>query len=59
MPTYSFDVTLSTHDLLRRGIIDGAHRRIVVSAPDPTDACLMAAQMAGCEAMVVEVALRV
>lgn len=50
---FSIDVTLSTHNLLRRGITEGRipgsehhHHRIVLDAPDPSEAMLTAAQMA-------------
>ena len=55
MTTFSFDVTVSTHDDLKDGIIakkvhgsQHAHHRIVVCADDPTEAQLIAAQMAHC-----------
>jgi hypothetical protein len=50
---FSIDVTLSTHSLLRRGVTEGRipgsrhhHHRVVVEAPDLTEALLTAAQMA-------------
>lgn len=50
---YSFDVTVSTHDLLRAGVTAGRlrgsqerHHRIVVAAGTRNEAALIAAQMA-------------
>jgi hypothetical protein len=51
---FSFDVTVSTHGLLRAGVcearmLNGAnHHRIVVAADTYSEAFLTAAQMAGC-----------
>lgn len=51
MTVYSFDVTVSTHGLLRRGIcearmLNGAdHHRVVVWADSYNEANLIAAQM--------------
>jgi hypothetical protein len=52
MPAYSFDVTVSTHGLLKRGITEARmlngedHHRIVVWADGYQEAQLIAAQMA-------------
>ncbi|MCW2904221.1 MAG: hypothetical protein JWO67_6486 [Streptosporangiaceae bacterium] len=50
---FSIDVTVSSHDLLRRGVTEARlpgsphhHHRVVVDAPDLTEAMLTAAQMA-------------
>lgn len=55
MAVFSFDVTVSTHDLLKVGVTAGRffgcpanHHRVVVSADDRDDAALVAAQMASC-----------
>jgi hypothetical protein len=52
---FSIDVTVSSHDLLRRGITEARlpgsphhHHRVVTDAPDLTEAMLTAAQMAAC-----------
>jgi hypothetical protein len=51
---FSFDVTVSTHNLLKAGVTEARiygspynHHRIVVAAPDRDTAALVAAQMAG------------
>jgi hypothetical protein len=53
MAVYSFDVTVSTHDLLKAGVIAARlwgsqerHHRIVVVAESRNEAALLAAQMA-------------
>jgi hypothetical protein len=50
---YSFDVTMSTHDLLKAGVVaarlpgsPNRHHRIVVAAESRNEAALIAAQMA-------------
>lgn len=55
MEVYSFDVTVSSHDLLKRGVVEARllfsphhHHRVVVAADDVVDASLAAAQMAAC-----------
>ncbi len=55
MMVFSFDVTVSSHDLLKRGITEARlpgsphhHHRIVIEAPNRDDAALAAAQMAAC-----------
>lgn len=54
MTVWSFDVTVSTHGLLKRGVtearmLNGAdHHRIVVWADSYQEAQLVAAQMAWC-----------
>ena len=52
---YSFDVTVSSHDLLKRGIVEARlfgsphhHHRVVIASSNDTDASLAAAQMAAC-----------
>jgi hypothetical protein len=63
---FSFDVTVSTHDLLKRGITAGRfvgapahHHRIVVSASSFLDAHLIAAQMASLHGVVTGVFVRI
>lgn len=54
MTVWSFDVTVSTHGLLRQGVCEARmlngynHHRIVISADTFTEASLLAAQMACC-----------
>jgi hypothetical protein len=52
---YSFDVTISTHDLLKAGVTEARlwgspehHHRVVVDAPTRNEAALTAAQMVSC-----------
>jgi hypothetical protein len=52
MMIYSFDVTVSTHDLLKAGVVTARlpgsperHHRIVVAADTRNEAALIAAQM--------------
>lgn len=45
MEVFSFDVSFSTHDLLKEGITEWRWRRVVVAAPDFTEARLIACQM--------------
>lgn len=59
MNVYSFDVTVSSHDLLRQGVTEArlygsqhTHHRIVVAAESRDEAALIACHMAGCHAMV-------
>lgn len=49
---YSFDATVSTHDLLKAGVTEARlpgsrhrHHRVVVDADDRDEAALIAAQM--------------
>jgi hypothetical protein len=58
MPVFSFDVTVSTHDLLKQGVTEArlhgslhTHHRVVVAGRDRNEAALIAAQMASCHAM--------
>lgn len=53
MAVFSIDVTMSSHDLLRRGVTEGRlpgsqhrHHRVVVEASDEVEALLTAAHMA-------------
>lgn len=53
LPVFSFDVTVSTHDLLKVGVTEARlpgsqhhHHRIVVAAETRNEAALLAAQMA-------------
>jgi hypothetical protein len=57
MTVWSFDVTVSTHDLLKAGVVAARlwgsqerHHRIVVAADSRNEAALIAAQMASCTA---------
>lgn len=43
---YSFDVALSSHDLLRQGQVEPYWSRVVVAASSESDAALLAAQLA-------------
>ena len=45
MEVFSFDVSFSTHDLLKEGITEWRWRRVVVAAKDFTEARLIACQM--------------
>lgn len=63
---FSFDVSVSDHDLLKRGVLAGrlhgspnTWHRIVVEAHNEAEAALLAAQMAGCHAIPTEVVLRI
>jgi len=63
---YSFDVSVSDHDALCRGVLAlklrGAqhdYHRIVIEAETYEDASLAAAQMASCQGMVTEVLPRI
>jgi hypothetical protein len=58
MPTYSFDVTYSTHDDLKNHVTEirdiyapAHHHRIVIAASSRTEAALLAAQMVCCYAI--------
>lgn len=66
MTVYSFDVEVSTHDLLKQGVTAGrlygsprTWHRIVVEACDEQEGALIAAQMAACHAMPTATYLRV
>lgn len=55
MPVFSFDTTVSTHDLLKAGVTEARlpgsqhrHHRVVVAAEDRDEAALLAAQMVLC-----------
>lgn len=55
MTTFSFDATVSTHDLLKAGVTEARipgsqhrHHRVVVDAEDRDTAALLAAQMVCC-----------
>lgn len=55
---FSFDVTVSSHELLKQGVCEArlfgsqhAHHRIVVAAETRDEAALIACQMAGLHAM--------
>lgn len=66
MPVFTFDVTMSSHDLLRRGITevrlfggDAHHHRIVIQAETVAEAYLLASQMASCHGMCTGCYLRI
>ncbi|HEY9418079.1 MAG TPA: hypothetical protein VIQ30_25245 [Pseudonocardia sp.] len=66
METYSFDVEVSTHELLRDGVVatkllgsSESHHRVVVVAESVNEAGLIAQQMASCHGMCTGVYLRV
>lgn len=55
MAVFEFDATVSSHDLLKRGVTEARlpgsprhHHRILVEAPTRDEAALLAAQMASC-----------
>ena len=55
MTVYSFDATVSSHDLLKAGLTEARlpgsehrHHRVVVAAGDRDTAALLAAQMVCC-----------
>jgi len=55
---WSFDGTVSTHDLLRAGVTaarlpggSGRHHRVVVATGSRDEAALIAAQMVSCHGM--------
>lgn len=52
---FSYDVAISSHDLLKRGITEAAHIHVVVTAEDDTEAALIACQMAACHGMPTKV----
>lgn len=52
---YSFDATVSSHDLLKSGVVEARlpgsehrHHRVVVAAEDRDTAALLACQMVAC-----------
>jgi hypothetical protein len=58
MPEWSFDTTVSTHDLLKAGVTEARllgsphhHHRVVVAAETRDEAALLAAQMVSCTAI--------
>ena len=55
MVTFSFDATVSSHDLLKAGVVEARlpgsphrHHRVVVAAEDRDTAALLACQMVSC-----------
>jgi hypothetical protein len=55
---FSFDATISTHDLLKAGVTEARlpgsehhHHRVIVAAGDRDSAALLAAQMVSCTAI--------
>lgn len=66
MPTFTFDVTMSTHEDLRLGrtevrgfAAEASHHRVVVHADTVAEAFLLASQMASCHGMCTGCYLRV
>lgn len=59
--TWEFDVDVSTHDLLRRGIVVADRRRVHVVANDYLEAALAACQLASSvdDAFATDVWLRI
>lgn len=57
--TYEFDVAVSTHDLVKQGIIACRFIRVLVAADSYTEAELIATQMAGCHGMPTAVFVRI
>lgn len=56
MTVFSFDATVSTHDLLKAGVTEARlpgsphrHHRVVVAADTRDEAALVAAQMVSCQ----------
>ena len=48
MNEWEFDVGVSTHDLLRQGVVVRHYTRVVVSAETYVEARLVASQLAAC-----------
>lgn len=55
---FSFDATVSSHDLLKAGVVEARlpgsphhHHRVVVDAEDRDTAALLACQMVACTAI--------
>ena len=48
---WSYEVAISSHELLREGVTEAAWIHIVASAPTEHEAALTAAQMAACHGM--------
>lgn len=46
MTVWDFEVVVSTHDLLRRGVVEAEWLRVEVAAPSSFEASLVAIQMA-------------
>lgn len=49
--TWSFDVAFSTHDALRRGVVELGWHRVVVQASNRDEAALIACQLVACHHM--------
>jgi hypothetical protein len=47
LQVFTFDVGVTTHDLLKRGVTVHHYRRVDVAAEDHTEAAVIACQMAG------------
>lgn len=60
MTVWEFDIAVSTHDLLRRGVTVADYRRVTVEADDYSDASLTAYAMAAGpdDAMVTDILWR-
>lgn len=46
MTVFSFDVGVTTHDLMKQGVLVSHYRRVVVADDDHTSAAITACQMA-------------
>jgi hypothetical protein len=55
IPVFTYDVAVSSHDLLKQGITEAAYIHVVVAAKDDTEAALIACQMAACHGMPTKV----
>ena len=59
MTEWEFDVAVSSHDELKRGITVAGYVRVQVAAPDHCEASLVAAQMAAIVGMPTDVLDRI
>ena len=51
MQVFTYDVAISSHDLLKAGVAEAAYVHVVVAAEDDTEGALVACQMAACHGM--------
>jgi hypothetical protein len=56
--TWEFDVGVTTHDLLKEGVVVAKWIRVYVWSEDAMDAHLLACQIAGCHGYVTEIRYR-
>lgn len=59
MAVYAYEVVLSTHDLLKVGVLDAARVGVLVEARDEQEGALLACQMAAAHGMPTDVHLLV